>query len=174
MRIKKNVDSYLSLDSMKGSGPKKCSLTFEIGVKGAKIYLDGILVKKGKTQQVKYGEHSLSVIADGYDTWTRTLIVNSPEATIALDISDSKEGSTKSSGASSSGTGGSTASGTTGNSSATSSSNDNSSSASGSDRSSGNDTDSDSSSKSAKGKAEENYLSTLADSIVNSVSGSSD
>lgn len=174
VRIKKNVDSYLSLDSMKGSGPKKCSLTFEIGVKGAKIYLDGILVKKGKTQQVKYGEHSLSVIADGYDTWTRTLIVNSPEATIALDISDSKEGSTKSSGASSSGTGGSTASGTTGNSSATSSSNDNSSSASGSDRSSGNDSDSDSSSKSAKGKAEENYLSTLADSIVNSVSGSSD
>lgn len=171
IKIKKNVDSYLSLDSMKGSGPKKCRLTFEIGVKGAKIYLDGKEVRKNKEMSVNYGDHNLTVVADGYDTWSRTLVVNSKKATIALDISDSKEGNSSSSSGTTSGTtssgtrSGTTPSGTTGmtsGSTSTGTTADTSSSGSSS------------SSKSEKDKAEEDYLSTLADSIVNSLSSSSD
>lgn len=171
VRIKKNVDSYLSLDSMKGSGPKKCRLTFEIGVKGAKIYLDGKEVRKNKEMSVNYGDHNLTVVADGYDTWSRTLVVNSKKATIALDISDSKEGNSSSSSGTTSGTtssgtrSGTTSSGTTGTTSGSTSSGTTADTSS---------SGSSSSSKSEKDKAEENYLSTLADSIVNSLSSSSD
>lgn len=171
VRIKKNVDSYLSLDSMKGSGPKKCRLTFEIGVKGAKIYLDGKEVRKNKEMSVNYGDHNLTVVADGYDTWSRTLVVNSKKATIALDISDSKEGNSSSSSGTTSGTtssgtrSGTTSSGTTGTTSGSTSTGTTADTSS---------SGSSSSSKSEKDKAEEDYLSTLADSIVNSLSSSSD
>ena len=171
VRIKKNVDSYLSLDSMKGSGPKKCRLTFEIGVKGAKIYLDGKEVRKNKEMSVNYGDHNLTVVADGYDTWSRTLVVNSKKATIALDISDSKEGNSSSSSGTTSGTtssgttSGTTPSGTTGTTSGSTSTGTTADTSS---------SGSSSSSKSEKDKAEEDYLSTLADSIVNSLSSSSD
>lgn len=149
VRIKKNVDSYLSLDSMKGSGPKKCSLKFDIGVDGARIYLDGKQVRKGKTLSVTYGEHKLTVVADGYDTWTRTLIVNSKTAVISLDISDSREG------ANSTATGSQAAA-----------------SESGSD--SGSDSDSSgTTSQSDRDKAQETYLSTLANSISNALSSDS-
>ncbi|MDD6380788.1 MAG: PEGA domain-containing protein [Lachnospiraceae bacterium] len=156
---------------MKGSGPKKCRLTFEIGVKGAKIYLDGKEVRKNKEMSVNYGDHNLTVVADGYDTWSRTLVVNSKKATIALDISDSKEGNSSSSSGTTSGTtssgtrSGTTPSGTTGTTSGSTSTGTTADTSS---------SGSSSSSKSEKDKAEEDYLSTLADSIVNSLSSSSD
>lgn len=173
VKIKKNVDSYLSLDSMKGSGPKKCKLTFEIGVKGAKIYLDGKEVKKNKEMSVAYGDHSLTVVADGYDTWSRTLVVNSKNATIALDISDSKEGGSSSASSSSSAVSGKT-SGTTSGTASSGTTSSGSTSSSGTTSGTKDSGSSSSTSKSEKDKAEENYLSTLANSIVNSLSSSND
>jgi|GEM_PF-385406 len=117
VKITKDVTTYLNLESMKGSGPKTCKLKFEIDVDGAKIYLDGKKVEKEKKMTVLYGAHSLSVKADGYDDWDRTLYVNSPSATISLDISDSKKSSSSSSGTNSttnSGTSGTTDSSTSG------------------------------------------------------------
>lgn len=189
IRIKRNVDSYLSLDSMKGKGPKKCSLTFDISVKGAKIYLDGKRVKKDKAMDVVYGRHTLTVVAEGYDTWQRVLVVNSKKATIVLDISDSKQGTGTTSTTGTSGTNGTT-SGTSGNSNGSTSyggttSGGTGSSTSGSNGISGGSTSGNTSSTSGQSstsnsgsttrdKAEEDYLTTLADSIVNSLSSSSD
>ncbi|MDD7326233.1 MAG: PEGA domain-containing protein [Lachnospiraceae bacterium] len=158
---------------MKGSGPKKCRLTFEIGVKGAKIYLDGKEVKKNKEMSVAYGDHSLTVVADGYDTWSRTLVVNSKNATIALDISDSKEGGSSSASSSSSAVSGKT-SGTTSGTASSGATSSGSTSSSGTTSGTKDSGSSSSTSKSEKDKAEENYLSTLANSIVNSLSSSND
>ena len=168
VKIKKNVTSVLNLESMKGKGPKSCKLKFEIDVDGAKIYLDGKQVKKDKTMKVLYGSHSLKVTADGYDDWERTLYVNSEEATISLDISDSKQGSSDSS----SSTTDTTNSGTTNSSTNSSPSTD----SNGSTVTTGNGSSSTSSSgttQSERNKAQEDYLSTLADSIVNTLGSTS-
>ncbi|MDD6551349.1 MAG: PEGA domain-containing protein [Lachnospiraceae bacterium] len=162
---------------MKGKGPKSCKLKFEIDVKGAKIYLDGKSVKKDKTMTVLYGVHSLKVTADGYDDWERTLYVNSSKATISLDISDSKKGSSKSNSTSTSNSG--TTNSTTNNSSSSTNSGNTSTDTNGSTVTTGNgstSTDSSSGTKqSERNKAQEDYLSTLADSIVSTLgSGLSD
>ncbi len=81
----------LNLDDLRGEGPKTCQITFSIGVDGAHIYLDGSAVQTGTPVSVQYGQHALKVIAEGYNEWARTLVVNSPTAEISLDISDEKK-----------------------------------------------------------------------------------
>ncbi|MDY4165587.1 MAG: CCA tRNA nucleotidyltransferase [Lachnospiraceae bacterium] len=162
VKIKKNVTSVLNLESMKGKGPKSCRLKFEIDVDGAKIYLDGKRVKTDKTMTVLYGAHSLKVTADGYDDWERTLYVNSPTAVISLDISDSKQGSSNNSTATTNN------SGTTNSSTNSSTTND----TNGSTVTTGNGsttTTSSGTTQKERDKAQENYLSTLADSVVNTL-----
>lgn len=162
VKIKKNVTSVLNLESMKGKGPKSCKLKFEIDVDGAKIYLDGKRVKTDKTMTVLYGAHSLKFTADGYDDWERTLYVNSPTAVISLDISDSKQGSSNNS------TSTTNNSGTTNSSTNSSTTND----TNGSTVTTGNGsttTTSSGTTQEERDKAQENYLSTLADSVVNTL-----
>ena len=42
---------------------------------------------------VQYGAHKLVVKCDGYNTWNKTLVVNSKEATITLEM-ESEDGTT--------------------------------------------------------------------------------
>ena len=94
----------VDLAELKGEGPKTCDLSFRIDVPGATVYLDNQPVSVNEPMKVPYGAHSLRVTAEGYDTWTRTLYVNSKSAEIILDISDSKKSdSSKTSASSSSG-----------------------------------------------------------------------
>lgn len=101
IEIKRGETTKVNLNDLKGEGPKKSSILFEVDVQGAKIYVDGSEIDYTSPVEITYGKHTLKVTADGYDTWTRTLYVNSKEATIQITINDN----TDSSGSDSSGTG---------------------------------------------------------------------
>lgn len=186
VRIKRDEVTVLDLSELEGEGPKTCKLKFKIGVKNAVIYLDGDIVKANKTIKVKYGAHTIKVEAEGYDTWERTLYVNSAKATISLDIEDTDDSSDSSSGTDSSSssntassgnsTGSSNLSGSTNSSTNSSSTNtgtsSNSSSSGSNSTSSSSNSSSDtsstgSSSSEEAAKAQEDYLSTLSDTLSN-------
>ena len=150
IEIKRGETTKVNLNDLKGEGPKKSSILFEVDVQGAKIYVDGKEIDYTSPVEITYGKHTLKVTADGYDTWTRTLYVNSKEATIQITINDN----TDSTGSDASGTGSSQATaqtpqGTTGSSQSTNSSQ-------GTDSKS-----SDSSGNSLTNKDISDYLSTL-------------
>lgn len=109
IEIKRGETTKVNLNDLKGEGPKKSSILFEVDVQGAKIYVDGKEIDYTSPVEITYGKHTLKVTADGYDTWTRTLYVNSKEATIQITINDNAD----------SGSSGSDASGTGNNSTAT-------------------------------------------------------
>ena len=109
IEIKRGEITKVNLNDLKGEGPKKSSILFEVDVQGAKIYVDGSEIDYTSPVEITYGKHTLKVTADGYDTWTRTLYVNSKEATIQITINDNTD----------SGSSGSDASGTGNNSTAT-------------------------------------------------------
>ena len=116
IEIKRGEITKVNLNDLKGEGPKKSSILFEVDVQSAKIYVDGSEIDYTSPVEITYGKHTLKVTADGYDTWTRTLYVNSKEAPIQITINDN----TDSTGSDSSGTGtNSTGTGSTGNSQAT-------------------------------------------------------
>ena len=101
IEIKRGETTKVNLNDLKGEGPKKSSILFEVDVQSAKIYVDGSEIDYTSPVEITYGKHTLKVTADGYDTWTRTLYVNSKEATIQITINDN----TDSTGSDSSGTG---------------------------------------------------------------------
>lgn len=105
IEIKRGETTKVNLNDLKGEGPKKSSILFEVDVQGAKIYVDGKEIDYTSPVEITYGKHTLKVTADGYDTWTRTLYVNSKEATIQITINDNAD----STGSDASGTGSSQA-----------------------------------------------------------------
>lgn len=101
IEIKRGETTKVNLNDLKGEGPKKSNILFEVDVQGAKIYVDGKEIDYTSPVEITYGKHMLKVTADGYDTWTRTLYVNSKEATIQITINDNAD----STGSDASGTG---------------------------------------------------------------------
>ncbi len=94
--VSRGQETMVDLNELKGSGPKMCRLTLDSDVAGVIVTLDGQQITVGEEMQVTYGIHKLSVEAEGYDTWSKTLVVNSESATIELDMeeTESKETNT--------------------------------------------------------------------------------
>ena len=156
--IARGETTTVNLDAIKGEGPKSGKILFAIGVANAVVKVDGVPIDYANPIELKYGRHAIEVKADGYETWSRTLYVNSAEATIIIDLSTESE---------------ETDTGTT--SGTTSNNNSNSSSGSGSSSgttSSGNTTNKNSETQSSSEKEEidsdylKDYLSTLSDTLT--------
>ena len=122
--------TIVDLNQLKGSGPKVCQLTFTSEVAGVSVYVDGEQITVGQAVPVTYGAHKLRVVAEGYDDWQKTLIVNSESATISLDMaqtedtedaSQSSENTTQSTGGSTSNSTSNSTNNSTGNSSSSNS-----------------------------------------------------
>lgn len=88
--VARGETTLVDLDQLKGSGPKVCQLTVTSEVAGASVYIDGQQITVGQAVPVTYGSHTLKVVAEGYDDWQKTLIVNSESATISLDLEESE------------------------------------------------------------------------------------
>lgn len=162
--VARNETVIVDLDQLKGSGPKMCKLTLESEIAGVAAYIDGKQITVGETLEVTYGTHRLSVIAEGYESWEKTLVVNSKSATIALDLSEETEettGQQNNNGTSdnSSGNAQSNTQSTTGTSSGT---NKNSSSQS----SNGNNSSGTSGSKTELSDTEVDYLTTISNMLT--------
>ena len=179
--VVRNETTLLDLAELEGEGPKTCKLTVAAAVEGAEIYLDGSQIESGKEIEVKYGKHTLMISVEGYDTWSRTLYVNSPTAEITVDPTESDDTSSSSSDSSSNSSSSSSSSDTTdsssssnstnSNSNSSTSSNTNSSSSSNSSSNSGStSSDSSNSSGSSSTDSELDYLSTLS-TLINTLSG---
>lgn len=93
--VTRNEQTSVDVDSIKGEDPKYCTLTFAVDVAGALMYIDGSQVDYTQPLQLQYGIHSIQITADGYDTWSKRLYVNSPEAQIEIALSDDDTGSTE-------------------------------------------------------------------------------
>lgn len=95
--ISRDEETVVDLDTLKGEGPKYCSLTFAVGDLEANVYVDGLEVAANEPVSIKYGIHRVEIDAEGYDVWSKRLYVNSAEATIevALDEEQPEEENTE-------------------------------------------------------------------------------
>lgn len=86
--IERNQTISLNLDELKGEGPKICKITFDVGVEGAVLWIDGKKADYSAPVELTYGVHSISVEAEGYDTITKKLVANSAEAEIEIALTE--------------------------------------------------------------------------------------
>lgn len=84
VRIRRDLVTTIDLNDYKGEGPKMCKVTFDVGVAGAILTVNGKEVNHKKPLELRYGVYKLGVYAQGYDPWTRQLVINSPKAKIEI------------------------------------------------------------------------------------------
>ena len=84
IEVERGQVTTVDLEEYKGEGPKKCLVTFEIYVKDALLYIDGEPVDYEEPVELRYGVYQLTVIADGFETWERQLVIHSQDATIQI------------------------------------------------------------------------------------------
>ena len=89
--IKANQETKVNLDELKGSGPQFCQIQFKIVPSSGSVFLDGEQVETNKTVEVRYGTHKLTAKKDGYDPWSKTLIVNSKTAQITIELTEEND-----------------------------------------------------------------------------------
>lgn len=82
--VARGEETVINIDEIKGEGPKFCTITFEIGVENAALYIDGQAVDYSQPLELQYGIHELKIEAEGYETWAKRLFVNSSEAVIEV------------------------------------------------------------------------------------------
>lgn len=93
--VKRGETTVVDLDELKGEGPKFCTVTFEVGVENAVMTLDGQVIDYTQPQQIRYGIHRLEIVAEGYETWSKRLYVNSEEATIQVAMTSDASAATE-------------------------------------------------------------------------------
>ncbi len=88
IRIRRDKTTTIDLNDYKGEGPKMCRVTFDVGVKGAVLTINGKKISYSKPMELKYGVYTLGVYAKGYDEWKKQMVVNSPKANIEILLSE--------------------------------------------------------------------------------------
>ncbi len=88
IQVEANQETLVNLDELKGEGPKSCQIRFKVDPENASVYLDGKRIDISKAVEVRYGTHRLTAEADGYEKWSRILIVNSKTAELTIKLSD--------------------------------------------------------------------------------------
>ncbi len=89
--IEANRETKVNLDELKGEGPKFCQIQFKLVPENTAVYIDGTQVDTSQPVQVRYGIHRLSASAEGYQEWTRTLVVNSEKGEFTIELSDQEQ-----------------------------------------------------------------------------------
>lgn len=84
VQVKRSEVTQVDLDEYKGEGPKMCQVTFAVHVPDALLYINGDEINYEKPVELRYGVYQLTVIADGYETWERQLVIHSEEAVIDI------------------------------------------------------------------------------------------
>ena len=83
----------IDLDTLKGEGKKRGLITFDIEVEDVKVYVDHQLIDHTQPVELTYGIHVIKIEANGYDAWKKYLSVNSEEATISIELTESEQDS---------------------------------------------------------------------------------
>lgn len=91
IEIVRGEKTEIDLDTLKGEGKKRGLISFEIEVENVKVYVDHKLIDHTQPIELVYGIHVLRIEAEGYDAWKKYLSVNSKEATIVIELTESEE-----------------------------------------------------------------------------------
>lgn len=91
LEVVRGETTEIDLDTLKGEGRKTGIVRFEIDVENVEVLIDHEKVDHLQPVEVTYGTHLLEIKAEGYEKWKKYLAVNSEDATISIELTESEE-----------------------------------------------------------------------------------
>ena len=95
IEIVRGETTEIDLEELKGEGKKTGIVNFEIGIDDVSVYIDRELVDHTQGVELTYGVHQIAIEAPGSDTWKKYLSVNSPEATMEIELEEDEDDTEK-------------------------------------------------------------------------------
>lgn len=81
----------INLEELKGEGRKKGLVSFEIDIDNVEVRVDYKIIDHTSPVELTYGTHVLEIKAEGYQTWKKYLSVNSPDATLVIEMEEDED-----------------------------------------------------------------------------------
>lgn len=91
IEILRGETTVIDLETLKGEGKKKGLISFQIDVEDVVVYIDYQKIDHTQPVELTYGTHVLKIEANGYDVWKKYLSVNSEEATLIIELTESAD-----------------------------------------------------------------------------------
>ncbi len=88
--IDRNKETVVDTSSVNITKPKEGLVTFLITPETAEVFVDGKKILTDTPQSIRYGYHSLKVVAEGYETQDKYLKIGTAKSVISIDLE--KEG----------------------------------------------------------------------------------
>jgi len=95
IEIVRGETTEVDLEELKGEGKKKGIIHFDIEIEDVSVYVDRELIDHNEGVELTYGMHQIKIEAAGYSDWKKYLVVNSPEATIEIELENDKDSKPK-------------------------------------------------------------------------------
>lgn len=88
IEILRGESTEVDLEELKGEGKKRGMVHFDIDVENVEVKVDYKIIDHTSPVELVYGTHVLEIKAEGYNTWKKYLSVNSPDATIVIELEE--------------------------------------------------------------------------------------
>ena len=86
VNISRNQETVVDTSNVNITKPKEGLVTFDIIPDTAEVFVDGEKVLTGVPQSIRYGYHSLKIVADGYVTQDKYLKIGTPKSVISIEL----------------------------------------------------------------------------------------
>ena len=93
VNISRNQETVVDTSNVNITKPKEGLVTFEITPDTAEVFVDGEKVLTDTPQSIRYGYHSLKIMADGYETQNKYLKIGTPKSVIRIEMESDDESS---------------------------------------------------------------------------------
>lgn len=91
IEILRGETTEVDLEELKGEGKKRGQVSFDIDVENVEVKVDYKIIDHTSPIELVYGTHVLEIKAEGYNTWKKYLSVNSPDATIVIELEEDED-----------------------------------------------------------------------------------
>ena len=86
INISRNQETVVDTSNVNIEKPKEGLVTFEVVPEEAEVFVDGEKVLTGVPQSIRYGYHSLKIMADGYFTQDKYLKIGTAKSVISIEL----------------------------------------------------------------------------------------
>lgn len=90
VEIKRGQVTEVNMSQFQNQVPDTSRVRFKLYPEGAELYVNGALMDPSKPVSLKYGNHSIKVILEGYNDYQGIINVQDPSPTIKIDLAEEK------------------------------------------------------------------------------------
>lgn len=90
VEVKRGQVTEVNMAQFQNQVPDTARVRFKINPEGAELYVNGALMDPAKWISLKYGNHTIKVELEGYNSYAGVIHVQDPTLTIKIDLAEEK------------------------------------------------------------------------------------